>query len=137
MLYQTKVTNSEGIKGTLSFSDNQPLLTQHPLTKGAGYNPEQLIASAWSTCLNATIQTVLTEKKYTNPSKVSIAVALCEEEGETGYYFQVDACAGIGGLSIEEARSIIEQAHLRCPVSKLLLGAKTLSLDVVNYEDCK
>lgn len=136
MLYQTRVINQEGIKGNLTFSDNQPLRTQHPLTQDPGYNPEQLIASAWATCLNATIQTVLAERKQTHRSNVSITVTLCQETIEVGYYFQVEAQAGIEDMTIEEATTVIHQAHGRCPVSKLLAGAKPLTLDIVNFENC-
>lgn len=134
MLYQTKVTNQEGIRGQLTFSDNETLLTKHPLKDGSGYNPEQLIASAWATCLNATIQSILESKRIQTASRVDILVTLCKEEkGTDGYYFQIDAEAAIENFSSIHAQQIIEQAHLRCPVSKLLSGAKTLTLKTVDY----
>ena len=133
MLYQTRVSNHDGIRGQLHFSDNQELATKHPLEEGPGYNPEQLIASAWATCLNATIQALLEARGLHLESKVEIEVTLCREKEEPGYYFQVDAQAAIDQLSLEDAEAIIGQAHLRCPVSKLLVGAKTLTLRTVIY----
>ena len=133
MLYQTRVSNQDGIRGQLHFSDNQELATKHPLEEGPGYNPEQLIASAWATCLNATIQALLEARGLHLESKVEIEVTLCREKEEPGYYFQVDAQAAIDQLSLEDAEAIIGQAHLRCPVSKLLVGAKTLTLKTVDY----
>ena len=135
MLYQTRVSNQYGIKGQLYFSDNQELATKHPLEEGTGYNPEQLIASAWATCLNATIQSILESKDLSHDSRVDITITLCEEKHEPGYYFQVDAQAAIDQLSLEDAEVIIAQAHLRCPVSKLLVGAKTLTLKTVVYNE--
>ncbi len=133
MLYQTRVSNQDGIKGQLYFSDNQELATKHPLEEGPGYNPEQLIASAWATCLNATIQALLEARGLQHESKVEIEVTLCREKEEPGYYFPVDAQAAIDQLNLEDAEVIINQAHLRCPVSKLLVGAKTLTLKTVAY----
>ena len=133
MLYQTRVSNQDGIRGQLHFSDNQVLMTKHPLEDGPGYNPEQLIASACATCLNATIQALLEARGLHLESKVEIEVTLCREKEEPGYYFQVDAQAAIDQLSLEDAEAIIAQAHLRCPVSKLLVGAKTLTLRTVIY----
>ena len=133
MLYKTKASNQDGIHGRLVFSDNEAILTKHPLEEGPGYNPEQLVASAWATCLNATIQALLEARGLHLESKVEIEVTLCREKEEPGYYFQVDAQAAIDQLSLEDAEAIIGQAHLRCPVSKLLVGAKTLTLRTVIY----
>ena len=135
MLYKTKASNQDGIHGRLIFSDNEAILTKHPLEDGPGYNPEQLVASAWSTCLNATIQALLEARGQQLKSKVEIEVTLCREKNEPGYYFQVDAQAAIDQLSLEDAETIIAQAHLRCPVSKLLVGAKTLTLKTVAYNE--
>ena len=133
MLYKTKASNQDGIHGRLVFSDNEAILTKHPLEDGPGYNPEQLIASAWATCLNATIQALLEARGLQHESKVEIEVTLCREKEEPGYYFQVDAQAAIDQLSLEDAEVIINQAHLRCPVSKLLAGAKTFTFKTVAY----
>lgn len=134
MIYQTKVIKNDDINGQLIFSDNQPLATKHPLEAGQGYNPEQLIASAWATCLNATIQSLLEAKKIDALSRVDVAVTLCKEENGPGYYyFLVDAEAAIDGLDLSQAENIVKDAHLRCPVSKLLAGAKTLTLKTVEY----
>ena len=135
MLYKTKASNQDGIHGRLIFSDNEAILTKHPLEDGPGYNPEQLVASAWATCLNATIQALLEARGQQLKSKVEIEVTLCREKNEPGYYFQVDAQAAIDQLSLEDAEAIIAQAHLRCPVSKLLVGAKTLTLKTVAYNE--
>lgn len=134
MIYQTRVSKHDAINGHLLFSDNEALATKHPLEAGAGYNPEQLIASAWATCLNATIQSLLEAQGSKRRSKVDITVTLCKEDNGPGYYyFQVDAEAAIEGLVPDDAQEIVEQAHLRCPVSKLLAGAKTLTLVTVEY----
>jgi organic hydroperoxide reductase OsmC/OhrA len=134
MIYQTKASKHDDINGYLYFTDNLPLPTKHPLGDGNGYNPEQLIASAWATCLNATIQSLLEAKRQNIDSKVDITVTLCKEEAGLGYYyFQVDAEAAIKGMNLTDAKEIVDQAHLRCPVSKLLAGAKTLTLKTVDY----
>lgn len=132
MLYQTTVTNQDGIKGWVQVSDNDPLQTSHPLKEESGYNPEQLIGAAWSTCFNATLQAILAENgRAASPSRVTVQVSLEKETQQPGYYFQVQAQVAIAGLSAQDARPYVEQAHHRCPVSKLFQGATTVDLEVV------
>lgn len=133
MLYHTTVSNTDGIRGQLTLSDHAPLQTKHPLADGDGLNPEQLIASAWATCLNATIQALLEAQGKPFASRVDVTVSLCKETEQAGYYFDLDAKAGIDQLPLEEAQHLIAQAHTRCPISKLLQGAQTLHLETVPY----
>lgn len=133
MLYHTTASNTYGIAGQLNLSDHTPLQTKHPLADGDGLNPEQLIASAWATCLNATIQALLETQDKPLASKVDVTVSLCKEIEEPGYYFDVKAEASIDQLPLTEAQDLINQAHARCPISKLLQGAKTLHLETVPY----
>ncbi|MGT2910888.1 OsmC family protein [Streptococcus cameli] len=133
MIYKTIVTNQDGITGQLTYSDNQPLTTQHPLTDDPGYNPEQLVGSAWATCLNATIQTILAEEKIQARSQVTVSVELCKEKEEAGYYFSVKGMAAIESLDMDKAQKLVEKAHQRCPVSKLLGQTKTVELVTVPY----
>lgn len=133
-MYQTTITNTHGIAGHITFSDHSPLETKHPLTDGDGLNPEQLLGAAWATCLNATIQALLEAKKMNLRSKVDVTVTLYKEVEQVGYYFDVCATASIEQLPLLEAEKIITAAHNRCPVSKLLQGARNLQLKTIPYQ---
>ncbi|EMC60237.1 OsmC family protein [Streptococcus mutans] len=135
MIYQTIATNSQGLRGRLDFSDHASIETQHPLDKGTGFNPEQLIASAWATCLNATIETLLeAQGKSKHSSKVEVRATLNKETSKPGYYFALDARVTIAGMTVAQAEKIVKEAHQRCPVSKLLQQSPTVTLKVEDGE---
>ena len=131
MLYQVSATNTEGIEGLVSLSSGKVVATSHPLGENAGFNPEELLALSWATCLNATIQALL-EQEY--KSIVRVEVGLEQEGNGDGYVFAVYAQAGIAKMEPSQAEALIAKAHQRCPVSKLIHQAKTVHLEVVEYE---
>ncbi|MBF0787676.1 MULTISPECIES: OsmC family protein [unclassified Streptococcus] len=135
MLYSVTATNQEGIHGKVALSSKKVVQTAHPLSKDEGLNPEELMATAWATCLNATIQACLKNQEQTRQSRVDVTCELHRETTMlTGYFFQVNARASIEGLALEEAESIVDLAHSRCPISKLMVHSQTLSLQTVKWE---
>ncbi|EJN93400.1 OsmC family protein [Streptococcus ratti] len=136
MIYQTIATNSQGLRGKLDFSDHASIETQHPLDKGDGFNPEQLMSSAWATCLNATIESLLeAQGKSHYSSKTEVTATLNKETTKPGYYFSLDARVTIEGMILAQAEKIVEEAHQRCPVSKLIQQSPTITLQVENGRD--
>ncbi|MGT2800690.1 OsmC family protein [Streptococcus marmotae] len=135
MLYSVTATNHDGIHGSVSLSSEKSVQTAHPLTKEEGFNPEELMATAWATCLNATIQALLESQKQGRQSRVEVTCELHRESTlGKGYYFQVNAKASIEGFSLEEAESLVQQAHQRCPISKLISQSQTISLQTVEWD---
>lgn len=135
-LYQTKARNLHGVDGTVELSSGKQVATNHPLGQGQGFNPEELIALAWSTCLNATIKALLEGRNLGHlDSRVDVIVSLEKEMTGSGFYFQVDGKVSIKGMGQEEGQKIMQQAHKRCPVSKLMTKAETLSLTYLEWQD--
>ncbi|MER0122816.1 OsmC family protein [Streptococcus sp. ZJ93] len=135
MLYSVTATNQEGIHGQVILSSQKSVQTAHPLTTDEGFNPEELIATAWTTCLNATIQALLESQKQSNQSRIEVTCELHREVAiGTGYYFQVNAKASIEGFTLEGAERLVQQAHSRCPVSKLINQSQTISLQTVEWD---
>lgn len=132
MLYKVKALNTTGVNGVVSLSNGKQVETTHPLQTGNGFNPEELVAIAWGTCLNETIQTLLRARGLDNISHVEVAVQLKREESGIGFYFQVDAVVTIDGMLVDNMKAIVASAHQRCPVSKLIQAAKTIRLFVEN-----
>ncbi|NEW65724.1 OsmC family protein [Carnobacteriaceae bacterium zg-84] len=132
MLYTTTATNTDGINGLVFLSDfPEKIKVSHPLDNDLGFNPEQLIALSWSTCLNATIQSLLKARGYAHiNSKVDVTVDLQRESNGVGFFFDIKAVATIWTLPLDIATDIVESAHQRCPVSKLIKDAKTVQLSV-------
>lgn len=133
MLYEVTVINTDGINGVVISSSGETFETSHPTSSQKGTNPEELLATSWATCLNATIQALLSARGYKGlRSRVRVNVSLHQEN--VGYRFELSAMASIENLSFEEAMSIVHSADKRCPVSKILSGYEHLTLSVESYD---
>lgn len=135
-LFHAEMVNETGVNGE-AFVKNDGLNVKlsSPLSKEEGTNPEELLGLSFSTCLNATIQSLLKARGKETTSRVEVHVDFIRESNGIGYFFNVVAFAKIDGLSFEESEKIVEEAEHRCPVSKLLAGSKTVSVKAV--EDFK
>ena len=128
MKYRTEAINRDGGDGVAQIPDGLTVTVSSPLNPDrdpAGTNPEQLLALAWSTCLNATAQAVVARKSRT---AVRVEVELHQASEGSGYEFRVDAFLSVEGASMEEAQRVMDAAHARCPVSKLIGGAATVAV---------
>ncbi|HCS62022.1 MAG TPA: hypothetical protein DIW46_11635 [Microbacterium sp.] len=133
MRYRTEAINRDGGNGVASVKDGLSVTVSSPLNPDRdpdGTNPEQLLALAWATCLNSTAQAVVSRKQHT---AVRIEVELHDAELGPGYVFEVDTYLSVEGASAEEAQRVLDAAHARCPVSKLLSGATTVRVHTEEY----
>ena len=134
MRYRTEAINRDGGDGTAGVPDGLTVTVSSPLNPDrdpAGTNPEQLLALAWATCLNATAQAVVARRVQT---AVRVEVELHDASEGAGYEFHVDAYLSVEGASVEEAEKVLVAAHARCPVSKLLTDAATARVHAEAYE---
>ena len=97
------------------------LPTGGPVEDAEGFNPEQFLAMAWSTCLGETLRVVLAEQGLSAESAVSVEVGL-HRDPAGGFCFAPRALMSIEGVGPARAQELAEAAHARCPVSKLLRG---------------
>lgn len=107
----------------------------NPLTHAddaAATNPEQLLALAWASCLNATAA-VLTSAR----TRVRVEVELRDAEGRVGFEFHVAAVLSAEGLAPDETEALAVAAHARCPVSRLLHAAPTVSVRTEPFEGAR
>ncbi|MGT2666023.1 OsmC family protein [Streptococcus rifensis] len=132
-LYSVTSRNDQGIDGSVRLSNGKTVATNHPLNDQPGFNPEELIALAWSTCLKATLDAILEAKAMSNRCYVEVQVDLEKEPTALGYFFAVRGQASIQGIPLDEAKILIQEAHTRCPVSKLISAAQSVSLETVPY----
>lgn len=133
MRYRTEAINSDGGDGTAGVPEGLTVTVSSPLNPDrdpAGTNPEQLLALAWATCLNATAQAVVARRTRT---AVRVEVELHDAAPGTGYEFHVDAFLSVEDASGEETRRVLDAAHARCPVSKLIGGAATVSVHAEEF----
>ncbi|OIU84696.1 OsmC family protein [Microbacterium sp. AR7-10] len=131
--YQTEAINGDGGTGTARVTGGMEVPVASPLTSDPdpdASNPEQLLALAWSTCLNATAQALVKRERRT---AVRIEVELHDASDGPGYEFHVDTYLSAEGLTLDETADLLARAHARCPVSKLLRGATTVQVHAEQF----
>lgn len=130
--YRTEAANRTGGAGVSSVTGGLEVAVSSPLSADfdeSASNPEQLLALAWATCLNATAQAVVAERRRT---AVRVEVELHDADAG-GFEFRVDAFLSAEGTTAAEREDIMARAHARCPVSKLLAGASTVRVHTEEY----
>ncbi|GAB3181440.1 OsmC family protein [Nesterenkonia halophila] len=136
-LYIARAENQGGTDGTVQVENGPVLRTASPADPhrgpDSGFDPEQFVAMAWSTCLNATLEKVLDEHGLENDSRVRVEVELHREAEAPGYRFEPTAVVAIEGLDEDRARELADEAHARCPVSKLLSGPDVSTMRVEEF----
>lgn len=135
-LFETRIINDQGLNGTayVDQQDGLRVVTSNPVTADAGTNPEELLGLAFSTCLNATIEAVLEGEGLSEPSKVVADIQLKKESNASkGYFFDIQIYAAIKDIPFSQAEKVVKNAKSRCPIAKLLQGATTLSIEVIEY----
>ncbi len=136
-LFEATVHNYDGVEGTAYVEGKGGLsvAVSSPTNDKPGTNPEELFGLALTTCLNATIESLLKARGMSHRSKVTAKIQLRREDSGVGYYFQVYIFASIEGLELDRADEIVQSADKRCPVAKLTQNASTIELKTVPYED--
>jgi len=131
--YRTEASNRDGGAGTSVVHGGMAVPVASPLNPERdpdASNPEQLLALAWATCLNATARVFVPRDQRTT---VRVEVELHDAADAPGYEFHVDAYLSAEGASPDETERILAQAHARCPVSKLLSAAATVAVHAEPY----
>lgn len=132
-LYRTEAINDDGGDGISRVPGGLEVAVSSPLAAGfdpSASNPEQLLALAWATCLNATAQAVVAGSRRT---AVRVEVELHPADPEPGYAFHVDAYLSVEGADDTETERVLAASHARCPVSRLLKDAATVRVHAEEY----
>ena len=135
-LFEATVHNEDGVDGIAYVEGEEKLSVSvsSPTADKPGTNPEELFGLALTTCLNATIKSLLKARGLTNQSRVTAKIQLRREESGVGFFFQVHILASIEGLELDRADALVQSADKRCPVAKLTQNASTITLETVPYE---
>lgn len=131
-LYRTIAIN-DSVENITKIEGDWNIIVTGPTSNEPGANPEQFMGMAWATCMNATIQALFKNRKWTNKSRVRVVVTLNPEPKGGGLYFTMTAYVSVEGLDAEETAKAADQAHRRCPVSKLIGAYEHVSVEVEDY----
>jgi len=136
-LYTATATAKGGRNGHVE-SDNGVLSLEVRMPKAMGgandeyTNPEQLFAAGYAACFDSALQLVIRMKKVqTGETTVTAAVSI-GKNGDGGFGLAVELTANISGVSLNEAQTLIEEAHKVCPYSNATRGNVEVTLKVTN-----
>lgn len=111
-LYHTEIINNNGTDGDV----------------------EIVGGMAWSTCLNATLISLLKGRAQAHlKSRVRVIVDMMKEQDMPGYYFRMKAIVAVETFDAYKTMKLALQSDKYCPVSKLIQGNPHLSIEVEAY----
>lgn len=131
VLYTGKVHVTGGRDGYARSEDGrlQTDLTS-PGSKGAGTNPEQLLAAGWSACFIGAIQLNAAKMGIRLPGDTSVDTEIDLATAEDGFLLQARLQVNLPGMIAAEAQILVEAAHQTCPYSKATSGNINVSIAV-------
>ena len=136
-LYTTNVTAKGGRDGHVR-SENGILELDVRTPKALGgasddfTNPEMLFAAGYSACFDSALNLVIKRAKMeTGETTVSAKVSIGQTENG-GFGLAVELDVNIPGVTLEEAQSLVDQAHQVCPYSNATRNNIEVQLAVTN-----
>ncbi|MBB2920144.1 organic hydroperoxide resistance protein [Cupriavidus alkaliphilus] len=124
VLYTGKVHITAGGRDGEAHSDDGRLNLQlsSPGSRGAGTNPEQLLAAGWSACFIGAIGLAAGKRQVKLPSDLSVDAEVDLGMAGDAYLLQARLNVSIPGIERELAQALVDTAHQTCPYSKALSG---------------
>jgi Ohr subfamily peroxiredoxin len=124
VLYTAKTHTTGGRDGGASRTSDGRLDVKLsvPGTSGAGTNPEQLFAAAWSSCFLSAVKTVAARMDVKLPPAAAIDGEVDLGMTNGGYFIQARLNVSLPGIERDIAHRIMHGAHLQCPYSKATQG---------------
>ena len=136
-LYTTSVTAKGGRDGHVE-SENGILELDVRTPKALGgasddfANPEMLFAAGYSACFDSALNLVIKRAKMeTGETTVQAKVSIGQIENG-GFGLAVELDVNVPGGTLEEAQSLVEQAHQVCPYSNATRNNIEVQLAVTN-----
>ncbi|MBN8482091.1 MAG: organic hydroperoxide resistance protein [Xanthomonadales bacterium] len=135
VLYTATATATGGREGQARSSDGAldvALSTPRELGGGGGpgTNPEQLFAAGYSACFLGALKFVAGRAKVALPSTTSVTGKVGIGRIPTGFGIEVALSVNAPGLPFEQARDLVDQAHVVCPYSNATRGNIDVALVV-------
>ena len=136
-LYTTSVTAKGGRDGHVKSEDGiLELDVRTPKALGGASddfaNPEMLFAAGYSACFDSALNLVIKRAKMeTGETKVQAKVSIGQIENG-GFGLAVELDVNVPGVSLEQAQSLVEQAHQVCPYSNATRNNIEVQLAVTN-----
>lgn len=131
-----RAINETGIEGSSYIEDGLKVETASPFKRDrTKTNPEELFGLAFATCLNSSLRFVIEQQKLNLKSRVVVEVDLMFDETSKSYYFDVYAYGSIEHLTLDEIKPLLDLAHNRCSISKLIKNSTHVSVIANLYHE--
>ncbi|MEG9545748.1 organic hydroperoxide resistance protein [Mannheimia bovis] len=133
IFYHTSATATGGRDGRTQVDDGSigfDLVGFQNESGKVGTNPEQLFAMGYAACFDSAMNHVAPTLGI-KPSKSSTTVAVGIGQKTNGAFaLDLDITITVEGLSLDEAKTLIEKAHEVCPYSNATRGNVDVRLHV-------
>lgn len=122
ILYTAEAVATGGREGRAVSSDkvlDVQLSTPRELggAGGPGTNPEQLFAAGYSACFLGALKFVAAQGKVALPADAQITGKVGIGAIPTGFGIQVELTISLPGVPADQARALVDKAHIVCPYS--------------------
>jgi lipoyl-dependent peroxiredoxin len=132
VLYTGKTHTTGGRDGASHSDDGRlDIALSVPGSKGAGTNPEQLLAAGWSACFIGAMGLAAAKLKIAVPADMAVDAEVDLGTTAGAYFLQARLNVSLPGLDPEVAQSLADAAHQTCPYSKALRGNIDIVIKVV------
>ncbi|OBX80131.1 organic hydroperoxide resistance protein [Faucicola atlantae] len=133
IFYQTSATATGGRDGHTQIDDGSigfDLVGFQNDSGKVGTNPEQLFAMGYAACFDSAVNHVApTLGLKPTKSSTSVAVGIGQTAGGA-FGLDIDITITVEGLSMDDAKRLIEKAHEVCPYSNATRGNVDVRLHV-------
>ncbi len=133
IFYKTSATATGGRDGHTRVDDGSigfDLVSFQNTSGKVGTNPEQLFAMGYAACFDSAMNHVAPMLNL-KPTKSSTTVAVGIGQQPSGAFaLDLDISITVEGLSLEDAKKLIEKAHEVCPYSNATRGNVDVRLHV-------
>ena len=99
-------------------------------TGAIGVNPEQMFAGGYSACFMGAISAVAGKTGAKVPADASINGEVGFGPIATGFCINAHLKISLPGMSIDEAKKLVEAAHQVCPYSNATRGNITVNFTI-------
>jgi lipoyl-dependent peroxiredoxin len=132
LLYTARTRTTGGRDGCSRSDDGRlEVKLSTPGMRGAGTNPEQLFAAAWSACFEGAIAIAARKLHVTIPAEpiIDTEVDLNIANGE--YFLRARLNVSMPDLPQDTAWAVLDAAHQICPYSKAMRGNIDAAINLV------
>ena len=134
----TAVATATGAPNRKVTSDNGVLSLELRSPKALGganddyTNPEQLFAAGYAACFDTALNLVIKQTKVTTGVTTVTAHVSIGKLDTGGFIFAVTLQVNVPGVSLEQAKELVDKAHQVCPYSNSTRGNIEVTTEVTN-----